>query len=201
MVLEKWPTSIESFEGYTTISLVGNKLAELPEGLVCPQLKVLLLEVDSGLDVPERFFEGMKEIEVLSLKGGCLSLQSLELSTKLQSLVLISCNCKNLIRLRKLQRLKILGFIHCLSIEELPDEIGELKELRLLDVRGCQWLRRIPVNLIGRLKKLEELLIGDGSFEGWDVVGCDKHRRNECKPNRTKFVVSVSRIIIEDTEG
>jgi disease resistance protein RPS2 len=29
------------------------------------------------------------------------------------------------------------------------------------------------VNLIGRLKKLEELLIGDRSFQGWDVVGCD----------------------------
>jgi hypothetical protein len=61
----------------------------------------------------------------------------------------------------------------CLSIEELPDEIGELKELRLLDVTGCERLSRIPVNLIGRLKKLEELLIGDGSFEEWDVVGCD----------------------------
>jgi hypothetical protein len=75
--------------------------------------------------------------------------------------------------LRKLQRLKILGFIGCGSVEELPDEIGELKELRLLDLTGCRFLRRIPVNLIGRLKKLEELLIGDGSFEGWDVVGCD----------------------------
>jgi disease resistance protein RPS2 len=61
----------------------------------------------------------------------------------------------------------------CVSIEELPDEIGELKELRLLDVTGCERLRRIPVNLIGRLKKLEELLIGHRSFDGWDVVGCD----------------------------
>ncbi|XP_061987603.1 probable disease resistance protein At4g27220 isoform X2 [Populus nigra] len=171
--LKKWPMSNTSFEGCKTISLMGNKLAELPERLGCPQLKVLLLEVDDGMNVPERFFEGMKEIEVLSLKGGCLSLQSLELSTKLQSLVLMECGCKDLIWLRKMQRLKILGFIHCLSIEELPDEIGELKELRLLDVRGCQRLRRIPVNLIGRLKKLEELLIGDDSFEGWDVVGCD----------------------------
>jgi disease resistance protein RPS2 len=51
--------------------------------------------------------------------------------------------------------------------------MGELKELRLLDVTGCELLRRIPVNLIGRLKKLEELLIGDESFKGWDVVGCD----------------------------
>uniref|UniRef100_A0A2K2CCJ5 AAA+ ATPase domain-containing protein n=1 Tax=Populus trichocarpa TaxID=3694 RepID=A0A2K2CCJ5_POPTR len=172
--LKEWPMSNKSFEGCTTISLMGNKLAKLPEGLVCPQLKVLLLELDDGMNVPEKFFEGMKEIEVLSLKGGCLSLQSLELSTKLQSLVLIRCGCKDLIWLRKLQRLKILVLTWCLSIEELPDEIGELKELRLLDVTGCEMLRRIPVNLIGRLKKLEELLIGDESFQGWDVVGgCD----------------------------
>ncbi|XP_011009057.1 PREDICTED: probable disease resistance protein At4g27220 isoform X2 [Populus euphratica] len=168
--LKKWPMGNKSFEGCETISLMGNKLAELPEGLECPKLKVLLLEVDSGLNVPERFFEGMKAIEVLSLKGGCLSLQSLELSTKLQSLVLMDCGCKDLIWLRKLQRLKILVFQWCSSIEELPDEIGELKELRLLDVTGCERLRRIPVNLIGRLKKLEELLIGDRSFDGWDVV-------------------------------
>nr|XP_034928301.1 LOW QUALITY PROTEIN: probable disease resistance protein At4g27220 [Populus alba] len=143
----------------TTISLMGNKLAELPEGL--------------GLNVPERFFEGMKAIEVLSLEGGCLSLQSLQFSTNLQSLLLRSCECKDLIGLRELQRLEILGFMWCSSVEELPDEIGELKELRLLDLTDCDNLRRIPVNLIGRLKKLEELLIGDASFKGWDVVGCD----------------------------
>jgi len=107
----------------------------------------------------------------LSLKGGCLSLQSLQFSTNLQSLLLIECECKDLIWLRKLQRLEILGFMWRSSVEELPDEIGELKELRLLDLTACYNLRRIPVNLIGRLKKLEELLIGDGSFKGWDVVG------------------------------
>ncbi|XP_061965940.1 probable disease resistance protein At4g27220 [Populus nigra] len=171
--LLEWPTSNKSFEGCTTISLMENELAELPEGLVCPQLKVLLLGLDRGLNVPERFFEGMKAIEVLSLQGGCLSLQSLQFSTNLQSLLLRWCECKDLIWLRKLQRLKILGFIACRSVEELPDEIGEFKELRLLDLTGCRFLRRIPVNLIGRLKKLEELLIGDFSFNGWDVVGCD----------------------------
>uniref|UniRef100_A0A6N2K9R5 Uncharacterized protein n=1 Tax=Salix viminalis TaxID=40686 RepID=A0A6N2K9R5_SALVM len=171
--LKEWPMSNKSFEGCTTISLMGNKLAELPEGLVCPQLKVLLLELDYNLNVPERFFEGMKEIKVLSLKGGCLSLQSLKFSEKLQSLLLIKCQCNNLISLRKLQRLEILCFIRCSSLEELPDDIGELKALRLLDVTSCYSLRRIPVNLIGRLKKLEELLIGGRSFEGWGVVGGD----------------------------
>ena len=79
--LKEWPMSINSIEACTTISLMGKKLTELPERLECPQLKVLLLEVDHGLNVPERFFEGMREIEVLSLNGGRLSLQSLELST------------------------------------------------------------------------------------------------------------------------
>uniref|UniRef100_A0A6N2KID5 AAA+ ATPase domain-containing protein n=1 Tax=Salix viminalis TaxID=40686 RepID=A0A6N2KID5_SALVM len=171
--LKEWPMSTKSFEGCTTISLMGNELTELPERLACPQLKVLLLELDYDVNVPERFFGGMKEIEVLSLEGGCLSLQSLEFSTNIQSLLLIRCKCNDLIWLRKLQRLEILGFIGCSSVKELPNEIGELKELRLLDVTGCRRLRRIPVNLIGRLKKLEELLIGDLTFNGWDVVGCD----------------------------
>jgi len=147
--LKAWPRSNKRFGGCKTISLMGNKLTELPEGLLCPQLKVLLLEVDDGLNVPQRFFEGMKEVEVLSLKGGCLSLQSLEFSTNLQSLVLINCRSKDLISLRKLQSLQILGFIWCSSIEELPYEIGELNELRLLDVTHCERLRKIPVNLIG----------------------------------------------------
>ncbi|KAL9403450.1 hypothetical protein Peur_000422 [Populus x canadensis] len=172
--LKEWPMCSKSFEGCTAISLMGNKVAELPEGLVCPQLKVVLLELDRGLNVPERFFEGMKEIEVLSLKGGCLSLQSLQFSTNVQSLLLMECKCKDLIWLRKLQRLKILGFIGCDSIEELPGEMGELKELRLLDVTGCRNLGRIPVNLIGSLKRLEELLIGCYSFKEWDVVGTSR---------------------------
>ncbi|KAJ6753545.1 hypothetical protein OIU79_026386 [Salix purpurea] len=171
--LKEWPRSNRSFEGCTTISLMGNQLTELPEGLACPKLKVLLLELGEDLNVPARFFEGMKEIEVLSLKGGCLSLQSLEFSTNLKSLLLINCECNDLIWLRKLPRLEILCFIGCFYVKELPDEIGELRELRLLDVTDCTCLRRIPVNLIGRLKKLEELLIGGYSFEGWGVVGCD----------------------------
>jgi len=176
--LKEWPMRNKSFEGCTVISLMGNKLTDLPEGLVCPQLKVLLLELDRGLNVPERFFEGMKEIEVLSLKGGCFSLQSLQFSTNLQSLLLMECKCKDLIWLRKLQRLEILGFIGRDSSEELPGEMGELKELRLLDVTGCRNLGRIPVNLIGSLKKLEELLIGRNSFKEWDVVGTSRGGMN-----------------------
>ncbi|CAK7338489.1 unnamed protein product [Dovyalis caffra] len=176
--LKEWPGSFESFEDCTTISLMGNRLTELREGLVCPQLKVLLLELKDSLDVPCKFFEGMKALEVLSLNGGCLSLESLECSTNLQSLQFIECECKDLISLGKLLRLKILGFLGCSSIEELPEEIGELENLRLLDLRSCRRLERIPVNLIGRWKKLEELLIGDKSFTEWGVGGTSRGGMN-----------------------
>ncbi|KAJ6313979.1 hypothetical protein OIU78_017599 [Salix suchowensis] len=150
---------------------MGNKLIELPEGLVCPQLKVLLLELHHDLNVPERFFEGMKEIKVLSLEGGCLSLKSVELLTNLQSLLLIRCKCNDLISLRKLQRLKILGFIGLISVQELPDEIGELKELQWLDVTGCRDTRTLfPAKWrqaeIEDCKSLEEVFeLGEGSSE------------------------------------
>uniref|UniRef100_A0A6N2KR92 FBD domain-containing protein n=1 Tax=Salix viminalis TaxID=40686 RepID=A0A6N2KR92_SALVM len=106
--LKEWPNTNKCFQGCTSISLMGYELTKLPEGLVCPQLKVLLLELDDDMNVPERFFEGMKEIEVLSLRvrGG-----SLEFSMNLQSLLLIECKCNDLIWLRKLQRLKVLAFI------------------------------------------------------------------------------------------
>jgi hypothetical protein len=59
--------------------------------------------------------------------------------------------------------------MRCHYIETLPAELGELKELRLLDVTGCKSLKGIPMNLIGRLEKLEELLIGNDSFKKWAV--------------------------------
>ncbi|CAK7338452.1 unnamed protein product [Dovyalis caffra] len=176
--LKKWPGSFGSFEDCTTISLMGNRLKELLEGLVCPLLKVLLLELNDSVDVPCKFFKEMKALEVLSLKGGCLSLESLKCSTNLQSLQFIECECVDLISLRKLQRLKILGFLSCYSSEELPEEIGELESVRLMDLTGCTGLRRIHVNLIGRLKKLEELLIGSKSFMKWGVGGTSRGGMN-----------------------
>ncbi|CAK7338455.1 unnamed protein product [Dovyalis caffra] len=97
----------------------------------------------------ERNAEEIEKDGVLFLKGGCLSLESLQCSTNLQSQQFIECECMGLISLRKLQRLKILGFLKCLSIEELPEAIGELENLRLLDLTGCRRLERIRVNLIG----------------------------------------------------
>ncbi|CAK7338456.1 unnamed protein product [Dovyalis caffra] len=133
----------------------GNRLTELHEGLVCPLLKVLLLDLDDNVDVP--YF----------------------------------------ISLRELQRLKILGSRKCYSIKALPEEIEKLKSLRLLDLTSTI-LIRIPVDLIGRLKKLEELLIGSDSFGEWGVGGTSRGGMN-ANLTELNFIVSSFCIIVEDT--
>ena len=52
-----------------------------------------------------------------------------------------------------------------------PNELGELESLRMLDLTSCDKLRRIPPNVIQRLSRVEELIIGCKSFKNWDVEG------------------------------
>jgi hypothetical protein len=41
----------------------------------------------------------------------------------------------------------------------LPNELGEMESLRLLDLRNCYKLKQIPQNVIQRLSRLEELIM------------------------------------------
>uniref|UniRef100_A0A2N9EWF0 NB-ARC domain-containing protein n=1 Tax=Fagus sylvatica TaxID=28930 RepID=A0A2N9EWF0_FAGSY len=76
----------------------------------------------------------------------------------------------NLSSLGKLKRLETLSFHKC-GMAALPNELGEMESLRMLDLTGCDKLRRIPPNVIQRLSRLEELIIGWQSFKNWDVEG------------------------------
>ncbi|XP_048234818.1 probable disease resistance protein At4g27220 isoform X2 [Ricinus communis] len=190
--LEEWPKTGNS-DSYTAMSLMNNNVRELPARLVCPKLQLLLLARKRALfcreetiTVPDTVFEGVKELKVLSLAHGFLSMQSLEFLTNLQTLELKYCYINwprsgkkrtDLALFQMLKRLKILSFFGSF-IEELPEEIGELDNLRVLDLRSCKLLVRIPSNLIRRLSKLEELYIGSSSFKKWEVEGTCKQGSN-----------------------
>lgn len=64
------------------------------------------------------------------------------------------------------------------DIEELPDDIGELNNLKLLDLSSCWNMKRIPANLIGRLSQLEELYLGYSSFTDWKIQGTNGEVNN-----------------------
>ncbi|KAH9688659.1 nb-arc domain-containing protein [Citrus sinensis] len=64
------------------------------------------------------------------------------------------------------------------DMEELVGEIGQLTQLRLLNLRRCYRLRVIPPNVLWSLSRLEELYVGESSIEWGKVEGDDGERRN-----------------------
>ncbi|KAG5555885.1 hypothetical protein RHGRI_006513 [Rhododendron griersonianum] len=165
--VSEWPKK-DTYKHYTCISLISRKITELPRGLTSPNLEFLLLDCKKLKELPCNFFEGMGELKVLVLKNfkGNLSLPSSV--RNLHTLCLSFFN-------GKLDNVSEFGGLFSLSfrnsrMEELPEEIGELVYLRLLDLRGNRRLKRIPPNVISRLVDLEELYIVS-KFTDWEGEG------------------------------
>ena len=146
---------------------------ELPERLVCPQLKLFLLFNNKNfLRIPNQFFEETKELSVLSLNGMCLPLHDLSLQflQNLQTLCLVGCELDNNVAvIGELKELKVLSLAGS-NIEKLPKEIGNLNRLQLLDLGNCFQLEVIEPDVLSKLKRLNELYI-ENSFNQWAVEG------------------------------
>ncbi|KAK2368435.1 putative disease resistance protein [Trifolium repens] len=153
---------------------------KLPEKLDCPELKLLILHnIGDYLKVPDDFFSGMGEIKIIDLHGMVLTPSpppSLCLLTKIQTLVLSGCLLEDISIVAKLKSLEILRLEES-DIKELPKEIGQLTNLRILNLTNCRRLRFIPTNIISSLTCLEELYMGN-CFINWDVKGSKDQSSN-----------------------
>ncbi|TXG71309.1 hypothetical protein EZV62_006244 [Acer yangbiense] len=145
---------------------------ELPERLEFPKLKLLVLgKPELSLQIPDAFFDGVKELKVLDLIGfHLLSLpSSLCRLTNLQTLCLDHCLIGDITIIVELKKLEFLSFSQS-EIEQLPGEIRQLTRLRLLDLSNCSKLKVITPNVLSSLSGLEELYMGNG-FVQWDAEG------------------------------
>ncbi|KAM5553553.1 hypothetical protein ABKV19_025664, partial [Rosa sericea] len=157
-------------------------ISHLPQGLECPELKMFTFssrDFDHCLEIPSNFFEGMKKLTVLDLTG--LSIPSLPASLQfldsLQTLCLDYCTLGDLALVGELRNLEILSFLKS-KFRKLPEEIGQLTRLRLLDLNGCSQLELISPNVLSNLKRLENLRMGN-SFNQWEGEGViSSERRN-----------------------
>ncbi|KAK4733607.1 hypothetical protein R3W88_007868 [Solanum pinnatisectum] len=93
---------------------------------------------------------------------------SVEVLTNLRTLRLDHCKLADVSFLGKLKGLEILS-LYGSSITQLPNEFGDLVNLRPLDLSFCGYLQKIPENLISRLVQLEELYTG-WSFRLWQLA-------------------------------
>ncbi|KAL2327760.1 hypothetical protein Fmac_021187 [Flemingia macrophylla] len=166
--LKEWPR-MDFLRTCHHIFLDSCYIRELPEMLECPNLKILQLNIQGNcLRVPDNFFVQMKQLKVLSLGGvNCTpSLPvSLGLLTSLHALYLCKCMLENIATVGEITSLEILN-LEKSELRELPAEIGQLSNLRLLDLTDCSSLGVIPSNVISSLTSLEELYMGNCNIKG-----------------------------------
>ncbi|KAI7992763.1 putative disease resistance protein [Camellia lanceoleosa] len=169
----EWPKKA-TYELNTSISVISGEIEEFPGGLRCSKLELLLIRCqNSSLKIPSNFFEGMGELKVLDLritKDIWLLPSSLQFLRNLLTLHLDhSQNFDNISVIGKLLNLEILSFRGS-NIEELPEEIGGLVNLKLLDLTRCFKLKRIAPGVISALVQLQELYM-DGCGIIWEREG------------------------------
>ncbi|CAL5336434.1 unnamed protein product [Camellia sinensis] len=160
---KKWPEK-DTCESSSVMSLMFNNTLELPDDLVCPQLHTLTMKlkwnINTFLNVPDRFFSGMEKLTILELNRICM-LPPLSLANlvNLRMLWLEHCELGDMAILKDLNNnLEILS-LRGSNIKVLPSEIGQLTHLRLLDLENCYQFTEIPEGVISNLSHLEELYI------------------------------------------
>ncbi|KAH9623066.1 hypothetical protein KSS87_015677 [Heliosperma pusillum] len=159
----------ETFEKITAISLMSGHDFSRLSGVKAPLLEILLLKGDVSLTtLPSTFFEGMKNLKVLSLSNMNLNLglpESMGQLHRLKTLHLHYCELEDVKLIGKLVNLLVLS-LRGSTLKELAVETGELLKLRLLDIEGCKGMKRIPANILSRFSHLEGLYMLN-SFDGW----------------------------------
>ncbi|CAJ2659434.1 unnamed protein product [Trifolium pratense] len=177
-VINEWP-KIDVLQKCHQIIMPWSYIHKLPEKLECPELKLLLLHnIDGHLEVPDDFFSRMRDLKVIDFYGMNFTPSpppSLCFLTKIQSLEMSGCMLGDISIIAELKSLEIL-ILEASDIEELPKEIGQLTNLRMLNLANCTRLRFIPANIISSLTCLEELYMGN-CFINWDLEE-SKDQRN-----------------------
>ncbi|KAL7106083.1 hypothetical protein ACP275_07G088800 [Erythranthe tilingii] len=172
------------WETATRMSLIGCR-SELPESPKCTNIYTLLLRSKPELEIlPHDFFFHMRSLRVFDLHQTRITTlpTSVAFLTNLRSLNLTDCSHLAMLpdeaaKLQKLEFLDICGT----SIPSLPQEISSMCDLRCLRAsfssRACNQNSkvedvhqlRIPLNVISKLKRLEELSI-DACFHSQSLI-------------------------------
>ncbi|XP_039156267.1 disease resistance protein At4g27190 [Eucalyptus grandis] len=146
-------------------------MEESPKEIDCSELRIFLLfNNNPSLLVSNSYFNSMRKLAVIDLTRIILTCSPtpFQFLENLHTLCLRSCLVEDVAILGKLKGLQILSFMNS-SIERLPKEIGQLVELRLLDLNNCLYLQKIEPGVLGRLIKLEELYM-ENSFNKWNPM-------------------------------
>ncbi|XP_021721020.1 probable disease resistance protein At4g27220 [Chenopodium quinoa] len=159
----EWP-SLETFQEFYAVSLMSGIDHSRMNDLNSDKLQILILDksIPRG-QFSDSFFDGMLNLKVLVLKGMDFTLglpnSIRKLKKNLRTLLLEKCKLGDITGIDELTNLVVLSLRES-SMEELPEAIGNLCNLRLLDLNGCAISKKgISANVVvlSKLSKLEGL--------------------------------------------
>ncbi|XP_071741183.1 probable disease resistance protein At4g27220 [Rutidosis leptorrhynchoides] len=160
--LTEWLPRNNIRHNYTGISLMQNRISKLPEYHISfPHLEAVYLRHNRLLSISEEFIEGIKNARVLDLADNKISSLPRSLRGLSQLRMLNLSENKSLCEISihgELKGLEILN-LNNTGIKEVPECIGQLVNLRKLEVRKCKELSYTTPGVILRLFRLEELSI------------------------------------------
>ncbi|PIA43345.1 hypothetical protein AQUCO_01900014v1 [Aquilegia coerulea] len=177
IALNKWPGQLEKkLDKCWRLSLMENRLNEIPDQFKCSNLLTLSLHGNKGVTrISDNFFEGIPSLVILDLSGTSITSLSPSLSglTSLRVLLLDDCDSLSDVsfvkQCRKLEVLSLGRQFHEThhSLLNLIEEMKALTNLKFLKLyRGDSDI--VPPNIISSLSALEELdmrleAFGDGN--------------------------------------
>ncbi|XP_074270087.1 uncharacterized protein LOC141593042 [Silene latifolia] len=148
----------ETLKKYTAMSLTSKNDYSRLSGVEACKLQILILKGDLSPDFDDSFFNGMVNLKVLAVSNINFqpSLpQSMRKLKKLRTLCMEGCKLGNFELVGELVDLLVLS-LRGSSMENIPNEIGNLRKLRLLDLGGCT-SSKLPLILTSVLNKLSTL--------------------------------------------
>ncbi|XP_065857488.1 disease resistance protein RPS2-like isoform X2 [Euphorbia lathyris] len=170
----KWFPNGYIYKNCDVISLVLIRIKWHLINLECPELAILQLKYrQDSENLPLDFFDGMKQLLVLSLDVPSLP-QSIHVLKHLRTLHLKVLKLKDMYLIGYFEHLEFLT-ISTSSLTDIPRQMGLLlRNLRLLDLRNMN-LAYIPPGVLSRMLKLEELYL-PLSFRRW---GCKAKKEDD----------------------
>ncbi|KAL5726009.1 hypothetical protein ACHQM5_009082 [Ranunculus cassubicifolius] len=155
-----WP-DMDELGNCKRLSMMHNSIKWLPIiPIKAPHLQALFLNDNDMLkELPSDVFADMKSLMTLDLSFTAIQFlpHSLSCLQKLRTLVLNKTDLTNLSPIEKLEKLEVLCLYYCYNIIEFPEEMGNLSNLKVLDLTATKCKKSIKPNLISKLHRLETL--------------------------------------------
>ncbi|XP_062171127.1 disease resistance protein RPV1-like [Alnus glutinosa] len=149
--IEELPLSIGRLSGLTLLNLQGcSSLSSLPCNISLDSLEILILSDCWNLKKFPEIVGDMKRLKELKLDGTAIEELPLSIGRLSGLTVLDLANCKSLLTLPSvvcnLTSLQYLILCDCSKVDEMPKDLGNLKKLRVLDVRRTA-IRQVPSSI------------------------------------------------------